>query len=323
MYILITGSAGFIGFHLSKLLLKKKINVVGIDNLNSYYDLELKKNRLKILKKNKNFSFHKVDISNKKNLKKIFLKYKIEYVINLAAQAGVRYSISNPGEYLQSNIIGFYNILEISKDFKIKHLLFASTSSVYGNNDNFPLKENFRTDSPLSFYAATKKSNEVMAHAYSNIFNLPITGLRFFTVYGPYGRPDMSLYLFTEAILKNKKVNLFNKGDHVRDFTYVDDVVGFIYPLIKKPPISKIPFDVYNVANGKPKKLKYFLSLIEKYLDRKSKKQFKIKQPGDVYKTHGSISKITKKTKKNSTTPIEKGVVHFLKWYLNYNKIKL
>ena len=322
MAILITGCSGFIGFHLTlEILKKKKITIIGIDNLNEYYDVNLKKNRLKIIQKYDNFIFYKKDISNFSHLKKIFKKHKVDVVINLAAQAGVRYSITNPDEYLKSNIIGFNNILNLSKEFKIKHLIFASTSSVYGDNKNFPLQESFSTEKPLSFYAASKKSNEVMAYSYSNIFKLPITCLRFFTVYGPFGRPDMALHLFTEAIMKNKPVKLFSKGNHIRDFTYVEDVVKSIVPLIKKPPAGQLPYVTFNICNGYPKKLSYFLEIIEKYLSRKSKKILLPPQKGDVYKTHGSNKLIINKTNYKINTSIEEGIKKFINWYKEYYKL--
>ena len=271
MKVLITGCAGFIGYHLSIFLLKKKINVFGIDNLNEYYDVKLKKNRLKNINNYKNFTFHKLDLLNIKKLNNIIKKNKIKIVVHLAAQAGVRYSIENPESYLKNNLEGFFNILEVSKQNNIKHLVFASTSSVYGENNNFPLKENDNTNKPISFYAATKKSNEVMAHSYSYIFKLPCTALRFFTVYGPYGRPDMALFKFTKNILENKKIELFNNGNHNRDFTFVDDIVEGIYSVINKPNKKKIPFNTFNIGNGKSRKLIDYLSLIEKKLGRKAK----------------------------------------------------
>ena len=243
MNILITGCAGFIGYHLCLSILKeneKKINIVGFDNLNSYYDVNLKKQRLKELKKfSKNFTFHKIDISNNNLVKKNFKKYKFKYVVNLAAQAGVRYSIQNPEDYVKSNINGFFNILNNSKIFKCSHLVYASTSSVYGASNKFPLTESLNTDKPLSFYAATKKSNEVMAFAYSNIYGLPTTGLRFFTVYGVMGRPDMSLFKFTKNIINRKHIDLYNKGNHIRDFTHVSDVVEPMKKLIFLPSEKK------------------------------------------------------------------------------------
>ena len=321
MNLIVTGCAGFIGFHLcSKLIQDKRYNVLGIDNLNKYYDVKLKNNRINILKKKSNkFTFKKLDISNFQILEKFLRKKKIDCIINLAAQAGVRYSIINPSSYLQSNIIGFYNILEISKRKKIKHLLFASTSSVYGYSKKFPLLEKNNTDKPLSFYAATKKSNEVMAYSYSNIYKLPATGIRFFTVYGPYGRPDMALFKFTKAIINSKKIQLYNKGNHIRDFTYIDDVVNGITKIIKNPPKNKIPFKIYNIASNKPHHLKQFLKIIEKNLNKKAKIKYFSLQKGDVDKTHGSI-KLLNKLGYIPKTSIEEGVKKFIKWYKSYYK---
>ena len=241
MTILVTGAAGFIGYHLIGKALNKNKEVIGIDNINSYYDINLKKDRINNLKKNKKFSFYKVDLSNYKKLNNIVKKNKIKIIIHLAAQAGVRYSIKNTRTYFKSNLEGFFNILEVSRHNKIKHLIYASTSSVYGDSKKFPLNENDRTDQPLSFYAATKKSNEVMAHSYSYIYKLPCTGVRFFTVYGPFGRPDMALFKFTKNIINNHPIELFNNGYHLRDFTYVDDVVDGIYSLINKQSKKNYP----------------------------------------------------------------------------------
>ena len=319
MKILITGCAGFIGFHLSKYLLSKNnIKVFGIDNLNNYYDLKLKKNRLSILEKNKKFFFNKLDITNKKKLLTFCSKKKIKVIVHLAAQAGVRYSIQDPESYVRNNIIGFFNILECSRYNKIDHLLFASTSSIYGNNNDFPLKENLKTDEPLSFYASTKKSNEVMAYSFSNIYNLPCTALRFFTVYGPYGRPDMSLFKFTDSILKNRKIDLYNKGDHYRDFTYIDDVVISIFKLLKKRPNNKVPYDVFNIGSGNPKHLKVFLKLIEKNLNKKAKINYLPMQLGDVHKTHANCQKLNKKIKYKPKIDIKIGIKKFVNWYKNY-----
>ena len=237
MKILVTGCVGFIGFHLSRKLILNGHTVIGVDSVNNYYGVKIKLDRLKILKKiSKKFIFKKGDISNKIFLEKIFKKFKIDQVINLAAQAGVRYSIENPKAYLDSNLIGFFNILECSKKYKIKHLIYASTSSVYGNNSKLPFRESRHADHPIQFYAATKRSNELIAHSYSHLYGLPTTGLRFFTVYGPWGRPDMALFIFTKNILNGDKINMFNFGNHIRDFTYVDDIVEPIVRLIKKPP---------------------------------------------------------------------------------------
>lgn len=317
--ILITGCAGFIGYHLSKKLLEnKKLNIHGIDNLNKYYDIKIKKDRLKILNKKKNFHFENIDITNKKKIDLIFKKNKYEVVINLAAQAGVLYSIKNPETYLKNNIEGFFNILSASKKFNIKHLIFASTSSVYGPANIFPLKENDNTDKPLSFYAATKKSNEVMAHSFSNVYKLPCTGLRFFTVYGPMGRPDMALFKFTRAILDKKKMYLNNNGNHVRDFTYIDDIVSGIIKLINIPPKKKIPFEIFNIGNSSPKKLKSFLFEIENYLGIKAKIKYRALQVGDIYKTHASVDKLKIKTGYKASTEIRAGIKKFIDWYKEY-----
>jgi UDP-glucuronate 4-epimerase len=317
MIVCVTGAAGFIGYHLCLNLLKNKFKVLGIDNLNSYYDLKLKKNRISALKKEKNFKFVKIDI-NKKELKSLLKKNKINIIINLAAQAGVRYSIKNPKVYFESNIKGFFNILEMSKDLKIKHLIFASTSSVYGDNKKFPLKEDYNTDNPLSFYAASKKTNEVMAYSYSNIYKLPITGLRFFTVYGPFGRPDMSLYLFTKNILEGKKIKLFNSGKHERDFTYVDDIVSGIIRAIKNPPKEDIPFRIFNLGSDSPRKLLDYIKLIEKNILKKAKKENLPLQKGDVIKTHASITKASKELKYKPKVSVEIGISRFIKWFKKY-----
>ncbi|MDB9818861.1 NAD-dependent epimerase/dehydratase family protein [Pelagibacterales bacterium] len=318
--ILITGCAGFIGYHLT-LSLSKNNNYLlfGIDNLNDYYDINLKKDRLKNLKKYiNNFNFFKIDISNEKAIRNNFNNYKYDYVINLAAQAGVRYSIDNPRAYLKSNIDGFFNILDHSNRIKVKHLIYASTSSVYGDSKDFPLKENFHTSSPQSFYAATKKSNEIMAHAYSSIFKLPTTGLRFFTVYGPYGRPDMALFKFTKAILEDKTISLFNSGNHVRDFTYIDDITNAISKIIEKPKKNKLPYQIFNIGSGDPKKLTLFLSRIEKELNKKSKKIMKGFQLGDVKKTHANIDALSKVTSFKPKNNINSGIKKFIDWYKKY-----
>ena len=324
MKILVTGCAGFIGYHLChKLLTNKRYHVYGIDNLNTYYDVNLKKNRLKILLKFKNrFYFNKVDITNNKKISKIFLNNKYDYVIHLAAQAGVRHSINYPDVYLKNNINGFFNILECCKRYKIKHLIFASTSSVYGSNKNFPLKETNNTDQPLSFYASTKICNEVMAHSYSYIYKLPCTGLRFFTVYGPFGRPDMVLYKFTKAIHEGKNIDLFNHGNHIRDFTYIDDVVGGIKKLIKKPSKNKIPYEIYNVGSDNPIHLKEFLKIIENNLLRKAKIILQPQQLGDVHKTHAYMNKLNKIIGYRAKVNIKQGIKNFVLWYKEYYKIK-
>ncbi len=319
MKVLVTGCAGFIGFHLSlRLLEEKKYLIYGIDNLNTYYDVALKKQRLLKLKKYNNFTFYKCDIANQSIFFKRLKKIKIDIVINLAAQAGVRYSISNPEAYFNSNLKGFFNILEFSRLNNIKHLIYASTSSVYGDNKKFPLKENYNTDFPLSFYAATKKSNEVMAHSYSEIYKLKVTGLRFFTVYGPYGRPDMALFKFAKSIYDNKQVELFNKGNHIRDFTYIDDIIESIYKILNKKN-NKL-YNIINIGNGNPVNLINFIKEIENYIGKKLKfKKINI-QKGDVYKTHASITKLYKLINFKPKTSTKTGIKKFLDWYNQYYK---
>lgn len=319
IYILVTGSAGFIGFHLVlKILNEKKYNVVGIDNLNNYYDVKLKKDRLKILNKNKLHKFYKLDLKNRDKIEKLFKKYKFTHVINLAAQAGVLHSVKHPESYFDANIRGFFNLIELSKKFKVKHFIFASTSSVYGPAKKFPLKEDDNTDKPLSFYAASKKCNEVIAHSYSNMYSLPCTALRFFTVYGTMGRPDMALFLFTDAIMKNKKLKLNNHGKHIRDFTHIDDIVNGIYKVVSFIPRGSVPFNIYNIGNSKPEKLVTFLKLIEKNIGKKAQIVERGMQLGDVYKTHASIKKLSKATRYKPTKNIDKGIKEFVDWFREY-----
>ena len=316
MKILVTGCAGFIGFHLCKKILKhSNLKVFGIDNLNAYYDVSLKNNRLKILKNEKNFFFTKLSIENPKSIKNYLNKNKFDYIIHLAAQAGVRNSID---VYFKYNVLGFFNILNCLNNRNLKHFLFASTSSVYGDNKKFPLKEEFNIDSPLSFYAATKVSNEVMGFSYSNIHKIPMTALRFFTVYGPLGRPDMALFKFTKLILKNKKIPLFNKGNHHRDFTYIDDVINSIYALTTKPPKTKIPFRRINIARGRSEKLLKYVNLIEKYLNIRAKKKMLKLQKGDILKTSASIKKLKKEINFQPKVSIKEGILKFIDWFKNY-----
>ncbi len=331
---LVTGSAGFIGFHTCLKLLEKKKIVLGIDNLNKYYDVNLKKKRNSILKKYKNFKFIKADIVNNNKIKKIFSKYKINYVIHLAAQAGVRYSIQFPEKYINTNLKGFFNIIENSKRKKIRHFLYASTSSVYGNNKNYPLKEDYSASHPMSIYAATKRSNELIAHSYSSLFNLPTTGLRFFTAYGPWGRPDMALFKFTKNILKNKKINVFNNGNHERDFTYIDDIINCIILSLNKipkkdklynpknpnPKLSYCPYRVINVGGSNPIKLEVFIKLIEKYLNKKSKKNYLKLQKGDVIKTQSSLNWSYKLLNYKPNIKPQLGIKLFLNWFREYYK---
>jgi len=318
MKVLVTGSAGFIGFHLSKYLLTKNIQVIGIDNLNNYYNVKLKKDRNKILKKYKNYSFNKIDLINKKLLEKIIKKYKVKYIVHLAAQAGVRYSIINPVTYLKNNIEVFLNVLDLSIKHKIEHLVFASTSSVYGNVNKFPSKEKDEISTPVSFYAATKKANEVMAYSYSSTYKLPCTGLRFFTVYGPYGRPDMAIYKFTENIINNKPIDLYNHGNHQRDFTYIDDVISAINSLLFKEIKNKIPFKIFNIGKGYSNTLMEYLREIEKNLGKKAKLKNKSLQPGDIKKTHADISSLKKYINYKPKTDIKLGINKFVSWYLRY-----
>ena len=318
MKILITGCAGFIGFHLANFLLyNTKHDIYGIDSINSYYDIKIKKDRLLTLKSKKKFKFYKFNLCNQEILSKNFKKNKYDIVINLAAQAGVRHSIDNPDEYFDNNLTAFYNIINLSRIHKIKHFIYASSSSVYGDLKKFPLKENNRTDFPLSFYAATKKCNEIIAYSFSNIYKLRCTGLRFFTVYGTFGRPDMALYKFLKNITSNKPIEMNNNGKHVRDWTYVDDVINQISKIInlRYQYKSKVPYNILNIGSNNPKSLKYFLKLIEKNLDKKAIIKYKKFQVGDVYKTHADNSLIENITKTKIKVSIENGIAKVVKWY--------
>ena len=319
--ILITGGAGFIGFNLSKKLLENNFFVVVIDNLNDYYDVELKNARLNILKKYKNFSFYRMDIVNKNELLDLFDSNKFDIVINLAAQAGVRYSIDHPDSYINSNIIGFFNILECCRAFPVKHLLFASSSSVYGKNKKVPYKTTDNVDHPVSLYAATKKSDELLAYAYSNLYNIKVTGLRFFTVYGPFGRPDMAYFSFTNDIIDNKVIKVFNNGDMYRDFTYIDDVVTSIINLLDKVPLEDengVAYKIYNIGNNNPVKISDFIEILEKELKRKAKKIYLPMQPGDVYETYADINDLKKMTGFAPKTSLNEGLHKFVVWYKDF-----
>jgi UDP-glucuronate 4-epimerase len=331
MKILITGSSGFIGFHLSKLLLEKGNNVHGIDSMNNYYDVNLKKARLKILLKYKKFSFSKTNLENNKKIENIFIKFKPQIVIHLAAQAGVRYSVDKPRVYLKSNIDGTFNVIESSHKIGVNHLIMASSSSVYGANKKIPFKEIDKTETQLSIYASTKKANESMAHSYSNIWNIPITMLRFFTVYGPWGRPDMALFKFTKGIIENKKIDIYNNGKMYRDFTYIDDIVNGINLLIKKPPSLKYkkkykndslssvaPFRVLNIGNSKKVYLLDFIQEIEKELGKKAIRNYMPLQKGDVKQTLSDTSLLKRITKYNPKTNYKTGIKNFLNWYQEY-----
>lgn len=321
--VLITGGAGFIGFHLSKKLLENNYFVVAIDNMNDYYDVDLKKARLDILKEYKKFSFYKIDISNKSDLLDLFDDNKFDIVINLAAQAGVRYSVDHPDSYILSNIVGFFNILECCRNYPVKHLLFASSSSIYGKNNSIPYKTNDNVDKPVSLYAATKKSDELMAYAYSNLYNIKVTALRFFSVYGPYGRPDMAYFSFTNNIINNKEIKLFNNGDMYRDFTYVLDVVEAVYRLLDKIPLKDglgVYYKVYNIGNNNPVKISYLVEILEKELGKKANIKYLPMQPGEVYQTYADISEIKKDISFVPNTSIEDGLHQFVKWYKEFYK---
>ena len=339
-HVLVTGSAGFIGFHLCKRLLEDGYTVVGVDNINDYYDTKLKEDRLFILKQIPNFSFYKIDLSNREDLESMFTKEKFcadDPIINLAAQAGVRYAQQNPDSYIQSNLIGFFNLLELARSVNCKHLLFASSSSVYGGNTKLPFSVHDNVDHPISLYAATKKSNELMAHVYSYTYNLPTTGLRFFTVYGPWGRPDMALFIFTKAILAGQPIPVFNYGDMFRDFTYIDDIVEGIVRLIDHipepnaewngdspdPGTSWVPYRIYNIGNHQSVKLMDYISAIEKSLSKKAIVDFKPMQIGDVKSTFADIQDLSKAVGFEPKTSIHEGILKFIEWYLDYYKVKL
>ena len=340
MKILITGTAGFIGFHLAKELLQQDATVVGIDNINNYYDVELKYARLEETgiyrraekwynpvksSKFENYTFIRMNLEDRNELNELFEKEKFDVVCNLAAQAGVRYSIDNPHAYISSNIVGFMNILEACRNFNVKHLVYASSSSVYGNSKKMPLSVTDTVDNPVSLYAATKKSNELMAHTYSSLYKLPTTGLRFFTVYGPWGRPDMAPILFADAITNNKPIKVFNNGDLQRDFTYIDDIVTGLVKIITTKPNTeeseqKIPYSIHNIGNGNPVKLMEFIETIENALGEKATKQLLPMQPGDVYKTFADVVSLKEKYNYSPNTPLKKGVESFIKWYKSYTQ---
>jgi UDP-glucuronate 4-epimerase len=333
MKIFITGSSGFIGFHLSKKLLDSGHSVHGFDSMNNYYDVKLKKARYKILKRYKKFSFTKNNLENQKVLSNTILKFKPKIIIHLAAQAGVRYSIEKPRVYLDSNITGTYNIIELAKKVNVKHLLIASSSSVYGANKRLPFKEIDKTETQLSIYAATKKSAESIAHSYSNIWKIPITMLRFFTVYGPWGRPDMALFKFTKGIIDNKKIDIYNNGKMYRDFTYIDDIVNGIKALINKAPNSKqlnkfkndslssvAPFRVLNIGNTRKVYLLNFIDALENELGKKAIRNYMPMQKGDVKTTLSDTTLLKKITGYNPKTDFKQGIKNFLKWYLSYYK---
>lgn len=320
---LITGGAGFIGFYLSKALLEKGAKVIGIDNLNDYYEVSLKEDRLEILKKFPEYQFVKGDISDKETVFHVFEKFAPQIVVNLAAQAGVRYSIDNPDAYIQSNIVGFFHILEACRHFPVEHLVFASSSSVYGGNKKVPFSTEDQVDKPVSLYAATKKSNELMAYAYSKLYEIPLTGLRFFTVYGPMGRPDMAYFKFAKKIMAGEPIQIYNNGDMLRDFTYIDDIVTGVENILCNPPETDengASYKIYNIGNNQPEKLMDYISVLEKCLGREAKKEFLPMQPGDVYETYADVSELMKDYGFKPSTTIEEGLSRFAEWFLEYYK---
>ncbi|MDF2472253.1 MAG: NAD-dependent epimerase/dehydratase [Anaerocolumna sp.] len=319
--ILITGAAGFVGFHLAKGLLLQGVNVTGFDNLNSYYDVRLKEARLAILKDYHNFTFIKGDLADKQAVEQVFKKYQPQIVVNLAAQAGVRYSIENPYAYIESNMIGFFHILEGCRNNAVEHLVYASSSSVYGANQKVPFQIQDKTDTPVSLYAATKKSNELMAYTYSHLYGIPVTGLRFFTVYGPFGRPDMAYYSFTKDILDGNPVKVFNQGDMYRDFTYIDDVILCILRILCNPPNSDskdTKYKLYNIGNHRPEQLMHFIKTLEKCLGKEAEKVYLPMQAGDVYQTYADVSDLIEDYNFSPNIPIEIGLKRFVEWYKEY-----
>ena len=318
--ILITGAAGFIGYHLSQRLLSQGIEVYGIDNMNDYYDVGLKKMRLSKLQQNDNFSFTEGDIADKEKVEGIFKSFRPDTVMNLAAQAGVRYSITNPDSYIRSNIIGFYNILECCRHYPVDHLVFASSSSVYGGNKKVPYSEADKVDNPISLYAATKKSDELLAYSYSHLYGIPATGLRFFTVYGPMGRPDMAYFGFADKIMHGKKIDIYNNGDMLRDFTYIDDIVEGVTRILTHIPVPDDPtgakYKIYNIGNHNPVRLMDFITVLEKAIGREAEKNFMPMQPGDVYETYADVTELMKDVGFKPSTSIETGIQNFADWYL-------
>ncbi|MEO5893942.1 MAG: NAD-dependent epimerase [Ferruginibacter sp.] len=350
MRILVTGSAGFIGFHLANQLIKEGFEVVGLDSINDYYQVSLKYDRLtaagipagdiaynRLVKSSTmpGYSFIQLKLEDKENLDQLFTTQEFDVVVNLAAQAGVRYSLANPSAYIESNIVGFANLLECSRNFKIKHFVYASSSSVYGLNEDIPFATRQTVDHPISLYAATKKSNELMAHVYSHLYGLATTGLRFFTVYGPWGRPDMAMFLFTKAIIDGKPIQVFNNGEMERDFTYIDDIVDGVIRVVKNPatgntewsglepdpPTSRAPYQLYNIGNSAPVKLTAFIDAIEHKLGKTAEKILMPMQPGDVHKTYADITDLKTNLGYQPSTSIQEGVSNFIDWYFDYFKV--
>ena len=332
MHVLVTGVAGFIGHHLALRLLARGDSVVGIDNLNDYYDVSLKENRLKRFPAGGNFTFLKLDITDRPAVQALFEEQKFDAVVNLAAQAGVRYSITNPHAYIDANIVGFINLIEGARHSSVKHFVFASSSSVYGANTRLPLSEDDNVDHPLSLYAATKKANELMAHSYANLFQLPCTGLRFFTVYGPWGRPDMALFKFTKAILADEPIQVFNHGNMIRDFTYIDDIVEGVMRVVDatatpdptwsgdkpNPAISYAPYRIFNIGNNNPIQLMRYINALEDCLGKKAKMDMLPMQPGDVPATAADVSRLQNAVDFRPRTEVETGIAKFVDWYRSY-----
>jgi UDP-glucuronate 4-epimerase len=333
--VLVTGAAGFIGFHLSQQLLARGDKVIGLDNLNNYYDVTLKKDRLAQLQGKSGFSFYNLDLANREGMTQLFAEASFDLVAHMAAQAGVRYSLKNPYAYVDSNLVGFINVLEGCRHSKVKHLVFASSSSVYGANTKTPFSVHDNVDHPLSLYAATKKANELMAHTYSHLYSLPTTGLRFFTVYGPWGRPDMALFLFTKAILAEQPIDVFNAGKMQRDFTYIDDIVEGVIRVLDKipepnitwsgdapdPASSNAPYKIYNIGNNQPIELMRFIEVLEDCLGRKAEKNILPLQAGDVPVTYADVDDLVKDVGFKPSTPIEVGIERFIAWYRSYYNV--
>ena len=331
-HVLVTGAAGFIGFHLSKRLLENGAAVVGLDNLNSYYSVKLKEDRLAQLQGHARFTFARTDLADRAGLERLFSQQRFDVVVNLAAQAGVRYSLQNPHAYIDANIVGFTNILEGCRHHAVKHLVFASSSSVYGANTLMPFSVHHNVDHPVSLYAATKKANELMAHTYSHLYGLACTGLRFFTVYGPWGRPDMALFLFTDAILNDRPIQVFNHGRMQRDFTYIDDIVEGVVRVMGRRPApnpswsgerpdpgtSYVPYRIYNIGNNQPVELNRFIETIEAVLGRTARKEYLDMQPGDVPATYADVDDLTVDVGFRPATPLRSGIERFIAWYRSY-----
>ena len=323
MRVLVTGAAGFIGMHVAERLLARGDEVVGIDNLNDYYDVGLKRSRLARLEPQKGFRFEKLDVADAAAMGALFAAGGFDHVVHLAAQAGVRYSLENPAAYVHSNVVGFLNVLEGCRGLKVRHLVYASSSSVYGGNTRMPFSERDSVDRPISMYAATKKADELMAHTYSHLHGLPATGLRFFTVYGPWGRPDMALFLFTRAILEGRPIKVFNDGRMRRDFTYVDDIAEGVLRVLDKPSAEAVPHQLFNIGNHAPVELLEFIAMIERKLGRSARKVFLPMQPGDVPATYADVEALRAWTGFSPRTSVEEGVGRFVDWYLDFYRNEL